>query len=329
MQQMISETLKENPEAGYNPPKVRRTKIVNEKGKKRVAHLAGIREQWYFHIIVEVMKPIIMKRLSNNSVGCIPGRGLHGGKKKLESLARKGFKYFFKCDVRHFYDSVRIDIVINELRKDIADERFLYLIEKIYRYQKKGILIGLYISPWLANYMLISADSALERTPGVHMIRYVDDIVAVSSNKKVLREASVKLMKALGKLRLKLKKNYQIARFDYIGKKRRTGRRIDFMGFYFYRDRTVIRKCILINATRTARKLHKAKSEGRRYYSRQVRSLVSLMGWFKFTDSYDCYLMHIKPYVNIGKLKKIISKLDKEASKNDRLETGNMCGDAA
>jgi retron-type reverse transcriptase len=135
---MIAETLKENPEAGYNPPKVRRTKIVNAKGKKRVAHLAGIREQWYFHIIVEVMKPIIMKRLSNNSVGCIPGRGLYGGKKKLESLVRKGFKYFFKCDVRHFYDSVRIDIVINELRKDIADERFLYLIEKIYRYQKKG-----------------------------------------------------------------------------------------------------------------------------------------------------------------------------------------------
>jgi len=53
------------------------------------------------------------------------------------------------------------------------------------------------------------------------------------------------------------------------------------------------------------------------------------MGWFKYTNSHDCYLLYIKPYVNIGKLKKIISKLDKEERRNDRMEKGNLCGTTA
>ena len=77
MQKLIAETVAENPAGGYNPPKTRKTKIVHEKGKKRTAHLADIHEQWYFHILVEVMQPIILRRLSKNAVGCVPGRGAH------------------------------------------------------------------------------------------------------------------------------------------------------------------------------------------------------------------------------------------------------------
>ena len=101
------------------------------------------------------------------------------------------------------------------------------------------------------------------------------------------------------------------------------------MGFEFWRDRTVIRKCILLAATRTAKKLWRAKQEGRGYYARQVRGLVSLMGWFQWTNSYDCYLAYIKPCVDIGKLKRIISKLDTEAKKNDGMEEGDLRGTAA
>ena len=329
MQKLIAETVAENPDGGYNPPKVRKTKIVHEKGKKRIAHLADIHEQWYFHILVEVMQPIILRRLSKNTVGCIPGRGAHMGKRKIEKLIRDGARYYIKGDVRHFYDNIRIDIMLRELRRDIADERFLYLIRKIYRYQPKGILIGLYISPWLANYILIPIDNLIERTDNIGFVRYVDDLVITSSNKKILHRLLTAVRIELGKLRLKLKHNYQVIRIDYETKRGRIGRPIDFMGFEFWRDRTVIRKCILLAATRTAKKLWRAKQEGRGYYARQVRGLVSLMGWFQWTGSYDCYLAYIKPCVDIGKLKRIISKLDKEAKKNDGMEEGDLCGTAA
>ena len=319
MRLMIKATVPEHPEEGYNPPKVREVKIVHEHEKKRIAHLADIHEQWYFHIIVEVLKPIVMRRIHPNVIGCIPGRGSHSGKRKIERWVKDGFRYVYKADVRKFYDNTQIGIVIRELRRDIADERFLYCIAKIYRYVKRGILIGLYISPWLANYILITVDEAIEKIAS-RFIRYVDDIVVVSTSKKALRVVHKGVMIALSHIRLKLKRTWQIFKFDYAKNEIRIGRQLDFMGFQFYRDRTIIRERIMLKATRAARRLKKAKDIGRRYYAKMVRGMVSRMGWFKYTKSYGCYLEHIKPYVNIGKLKKIVSKLDRKENTHERME---------
>lgn len=320
MRTMIAETTPEHPEKGYNPPKKRKSKIVKERGKKRVAHLADIHEQWYFHIIVCVLKPIVMRRLNDGVCGCIPGRGAHLGKDKIEDWISKGVRNIGKFDIRHFYDSTRILVVIKAFRRDIADNRFLYCIAKIYRYNPKGILIGLFISPWIANYLLCAVDEEIMLIPGVQMIRYVDDIV-VAGSKKALHEVKKVISIELGKIRLKLKSNYQIFKFDYTKKDgTRIGRPLDFMGFVFFREKTVMRKSILLSATRLARKLRREKEKGRRYYLKMVRGIISLMGWFKHTATYDCYRKHIKPCLNIGKLKKIVSKKDKEARENDRLD---------
>lgn len=56
---------------------------------------------------------------------------------------------------------------------------------------------------------------------------------------------------------------------------------------------------------------------------------MSRLGWFKYTDTYYVYLDKIKPYVKVKYIKKIISKLDKEANKNDkRLENRALCYEA-
>ena len=332
----------EHPELAYEPPKIRRTKIVNEYGKKRKAYLADIREQWYFHCIVEVLKPIILKHLDKGVCGCVPKRGPHSGKQMIERTIRDGKKVrnFIKCDVRHFYDNLHIDIILNEMRTYIADELFLYCIRKIYKYVNKGIMIGLYISPWLANFALMRLDHMISKNKDVAYWRYVDDIVVFCANKKTLRQLLVDIRKTLGKLRLRLKRNFQICRFDYETKKirhtksgrpyrLRIGRPLDFMGFAFYRDRTVIRKRIMIDAVRCAKKLKKAKDQGRRFYGKLTRAFMSRLGWFTATDSYNCYLKYIKPIIEVRKIKHIISKQDKEGNKHDRLEERNIIAAAA
>lgn len=330
----------EHPELAYSPPKVRKTKIVHETTKQRTAYLADIWEQWYFHIIVEVLKPIIMPRLEKGVCGCIPGRGMHFGKKIVEKAIRKGkyVRYFFKCDIRHFYANIRIKYVIQQMRTLIADELFLYCISVIYKYQKKGILIGLYISPWISNFLLMDLDKTLKDN-GLLAIRYVDDIVVFANSKKVLHEASVLIRQILGGLRLKLKHTFQVCKFDYITNKTkiikgkevniRIGRPLDFLGFLFFRDKTVLRKHILLNIVRTAKRIYKAKIQGKRIYNKLARSFVSRLGWFRHTDTYYIYLDKIKPYVKVRYIKKIISKLDKEANKNDkRLENRALCYEA-
>ena len=334
----------EHPELAYEPPKVRRTKIVHENKKKRTAHLADIREQWYFHIIVEVLKPLMVTRIERGICGCIPSRGTHYGKKMVEKSIKNGtMKYFFKADVRHFYDNVRIEDVINKLRDLIDDELFLYCVAKIYKYQKKGILIGLYISPWISNFLLMHIDYTIARIDGVTYIRYVDDFVIMCNNKKTLHKISVLLRYMLGKIHLKLKRNYQVCKFDYVTKKQRIvngdsipiriGRPIDFLGFVFFRDRIIIRKRIMLDAVRMAKKIKKVKQEKRLIWAKLARAMVSRIGWFTHSDTYNCYLKHIKPYVRIQDLKKIISKLDHRESKQRRilthdreLEERAMCG---
>lgn len=36
--------------------------------------------------------------------------------------------------------------------------------------------------------------------------------------------------------------------------------------------------------------------------------MISYMGYIKHTDTYGSYINHIRPYVNIGKLKKFVAK---------------------
>lgn len=343
MQEMIKNTKPpdvtvENPELAYEPPKVRKTKVVHEFGKKRIAYLADIREQWYFHIIVEVLKPIIMNRLEPGVCGCIPGRGMHSGMRCIKKHIAQGknIRYFAKMDVRHFYANIRIEHVIKQMRTLISDDWFLYCISKIYKYQKKNVLIGLYISPWLSNFMLMNMDYTIGKYRQFHYMRYVDDIVVFANSKKELRKLLVLIRKMLGSMRLKLKRTYQICKFDYetdktrivkgVEEKMHIGRPLDFMGFKFYRDKVVLRKHIMLDAVKSAKLIHKAKTSGRRIWNRLARSFVSRLGWFSCTDTYNCYLEYIKPFVRVKYIKRLISKLDKEELKNDRkLEKRNMC----
>ena len=76
----------------------------------------------------------------------------------------------------------------------------------------------------------------------------------------------------------------------------------------------------MIEATRTARKLKAAKEAGRGYFAKHVKAMLSYMGWFDCTNTYDCYLEYIKPLVNIGKLKKIVSKLDRRKNHYETVE---------
>lgn len=312
----------EHPELAYKPCK-RTPKIIFEHGKKRKIYMPEIREQWLHHIIVLILEPIITATAYRFSCGSFPKRGAHYGKKQLLKWIRSGdgIRNFAKIDIRHFYDNIRIEILMRELSIRIKDDWFLYIIRLCLQGFKKGIPLGFYISQWLANYILEPLDRFVTEKLGIKkFIRYMDDMVFYDNAKKSLRTAVVKIMMFIGRrFRLKLKHTFQVCRFYYEGK-RKIGRPLDFMGFLFYRNKTILRKSIMIEATRTARKLKVAKEAGRGYFAKHVKAMLSYMGWFDCTNTYDCYLEYIKPLVNIGKLKKIVSKLDRRKNHYETVE---------
>lgn len=331
MREMIRNTRPgevEHPELAYKPHK-RTPKVIKEHGKERRIYMPEIHEQWLHHIIVLILEPIIVATAYPYSCGSFPKRGAHYGKKKIKSWMSdiKGTKYYAKLDIRHFYENIRIDVLMRELSIRIKDSWFLYIIELCLKGFKKGIPLGFYISQWLANYILEPLDKFITKTFQKYE-RYMDDMVIFSGNKKKLHEVIVEIAKMLGRrFRLKLKNNYQVVRFIYERPGKKIGRPLDFMGFLFFRDRITIRKKIMLSATRMATYLAKRKEQGKKWYSRKVESMVSYVGWFTCTDTYQAYLDRIKPCVDIGKLKKIISRIRRKQN-HESMVTGIVCREA-
>lgn len=275
-------------------------------------------EQMIHHAVVQVMQPIFMRGMYEFSCGSIPGRGPHYGKKFIEKFIanrKADIKYVLKFDIKKFYPSIDTDILKQKLRRIIHDERMMFLLEQIIdsniaifedgHEESLGVPIGYYTSQWFANFYLQSLDHYIKQDlKAAGLVHYVDDYVIFGRNKKELRKMLEAIKVELAKLGLKVKENYQIFRFDYIDKKdgKRKGRPIDFMGFKFYRDKTTLRRSIMLKATRKAKKMSKKK----KLTWFDSCQLISYMGYFLHTDTYGVFQKYIKPYVNIKNCKQRI-----------------------
>lgn len=267
---------------------------------------------------VNVLKPIFMHGMYEHSYGSIPKRGAHKGKKTIEKWIRndsKNVKYCLKMDIHKYFESIPHDILIEKFSKIMHDEKFFDFICKLICVNEKGIPIGFYTSQWLANWYLQDLDHYIkEILCAKHYIRYMDDMVIFSSNKKALHKMKSKIEEYLGEnLGLELKHNWQIFRFDYVYQKKERGRFLDFMGFRFYRKRTALRRSIMLKASRKARAMH--KKEKPTIYD--IRQMLSYIGYIDCTDTYEMYKKRIKPYVNIQRCKRRISAYDKNKNRKE------------
>lgn len=328
-------------------------------------------EQVVHHAIIQVLAPTnkdikkdnTLKKILNRgayeySCGSVKGRGAHYGKRYIERCIRndtKNTKYVLKIDVRHFFESIPHDRLKAKLRKVIADEKTLRLLDLIIDAVPQGLPLGYYTSQWLANFYLQDLDHYIKQEiwqpekekkeqqyaarmkrkgkknytipkyacGAKYMVRYVDDIVAFAANKRELQIVLERIEKYCKEnLDLIIKENKQIFLFareqaqkvyDKAGNllkvnAKEHGRALDFMGFLFRRTRTTIRKAILYRITRKARKISK-KAQVNWY---DAASMVSRMGYFKHTNTYNVFVERIKPYVNIKTLKKKISNHGKK-----------------
>jgi len=298
-------------------------------------------EQVLHHCIVSQLQPIIMHGLYEFAYGSIPGKGIHAGKKVLAKWIRKydGKKFYVgQGDIKGFYDNIDLDILESKLAKLCRDKRFLHINHRVISIHEKitiengarrrrFIPKGFYTSGWYGHLTLKEFDHFVVQLPGVdHYMRYADDFVITGKNKKKIHAAMQAITEYLaGNLHLQIKHTWQVYRFEHPvkgvfdknGKQKTKGRFIDFMGFQFHYNRTTMRKRNLCASRRKAHRIGK-KTKVTWY---DAAGMISRMGLFKHTDTYNYYLKHIKPWVNIRKMKRTISNHSrKENKKHDRME---------
>lgn len=231
----------------------------------------------------------------------VKGRGVHYGQRYIKKILKdvKGSKYCLQLDIRHFYPSIDKDKLKEKFIRIIKDPKLLNLIFKIIDSAEDGLPIGNYTSQWFANFYLQDLDHFIKEKLHVkYYIRYMDDIVLFSSNKRKLRYIKEEIEKFLTNEGLELKDNWKLFLTD--------SRPLDFLGFRFYRDHITLRRR---NALRIKRRVKKIKRRFELYGHIRLQdasAMVSYFGWIKNSNSYHYYIKNIQKYITLKQCKEVI-----------------------
>lgn len=123
--------------------------------------------------------------------------------------------YSYKVDIKNYFNSINIDKILKELKQDIEEETYNLikdiLLNKSVTYkneifeEEKGIMAGVPISSFLANYYLKDLDKYFEKE-GIIYFRYADDILISAKSKKDLDKYIEIIKKELKKKDLEINK---------------------------------------------------------------------------------------------------------------------------
>jgi RNA-directed DNA polymerase len=118
--------------------------------------------------------------------GLWPIGGCKDALRRVDGLIKAGYKYTVDVDLKSYFDTIPHDLLIKELRKYVADNRAIGLVEKFLQAEivdgkdrwvpKTGAPQGAITSPLLSNLYLIDLDHVMAGQ-GSQMTRYADDLV--------------------------------------------------------------------------------------------------------------------------------------------------------
>lgn len=229
------------------------------------------------HAIMNILEPIWCSVFTADSFSCIKRRGITGAMRKVKLALRdvENTRYCLKIDVRKFYPSIDHEILKQIVRRKIKCKDTLDLLDQIID-SADGVPIGNYLSQYFANLYLTYFDHWIKEVVGVkYYFRYADDMVFLHRDKAFLHGLLVQINDYLSsQLNLVLKGNYQVFPVEARG--------IDYVGFVFRHNHTLLRKSIKKNLCRAAAKLNKRINISEKEY---VMGLGSWLGWVKYSNS--------------------------------------------
>lgn len=260
----------------YKTSKYKKFKIYEPK-ERIIYRLPYYPDRITHWAIMNVMEDIWVKIFIKHTYSCIQGRGIHKLAADLEKELRqdeKGTKYCLKLDIHKFFPSINHEDLKIVLRKKIKDKKLLTILDEIVE-STDGVPIGNYLSQFFANLYLAYLDHwLLEEVKVKHYFRYADDIVILSDNKEFLRKVLILIKIYLHHvLDLELKPNYQVFPVESRG--------IDFVGYIFYHDHTLLRNSI---KRRIFRVIYKYKA-GKITEEKLKATMCSYFGWLKHCNS--------------------------------------------
>lgn len=259
---------------------------VTDGPKRRVVQAPPVIERVGCHAIMNVVDRVCYKPMIATSAASIPDRGMHYLFHIVADDIRRdpeGTRYYYKCDVHKFYESVSHEVMKACIRRHIKDKVLLPMLDNFVDIMPHGIAIGLRSSQCFGNILLNDIDHHMKEQCHVrYYYRYCDDIVMLSGDKKQLWRWRDELVAQLASIGLELKPNECV---------RPVADGLDYLGFVNYGTHAYLRKRI---KQKFARHMAKVKSRKRR---------VALMGSFKGM-AIHCDANHLYQTITARRMKK-------------------------
>ncbi len=240
--------------------------------KEREICAAPFAERVLHHALMNVCSPYFERWMIFDSYASRKGKGQMRAVRRAKEFAGRN-RWFLKCDIRKFFDTVPHGLLLAKLERKIKDPFVLAWFERLLgSYEKspgRGLPIGNLTSQYFANFYL----DGMDRLASPY-VRYMDDFVFLGNDKDslfALRERVEAF--ANGELGLELKQRPFV---------NRTSAGMDFLGFRVFPERIAL--------SRVSARRYVSRVRGITQYCADERSaqmrLTSMTAFVMQADSY-------------------------------------------
>jgi len=266
--------------------------------KPRDIHKATVRDRLLHHAIYRKLYPFFDRTFISDSYSCRNEKGTHKALKRFLYFSRIVSRnntrtcWILKGDIKKFFASINQKVLKNILAKNIGDKDILQLLTKIINSFNSigkidvGLPLGNLTSQLLVNIYMNEFDQFVRHQLKIkYYIRYADDFVIFSENKKYLESMVLTIHKFLEEeLRLELHPDKIFIKTLSSG--------MDFLGYVNFFDYRILR-------TKTKNRIFKKMTKKKEDLK---NNLITVESFNQSLQSYLGVLKHCQGYKIVRKL---------------------------
>ncbi len=184
----------------FYSPSPMQTFILRDPKTRKISK-ADFRDRVIHHALVNILELIFEKSFIFDSYANRKGKGTLFAIQRFDKFIKEVSKnntapcFILKADIKHYFEEINHEILLQLIKRKISDEKVIWLIEKIVepntngrkRDYEKGLPLGNLTSQFFANVYLNYFDNFVKRRLGTkYYIRYVDDFIILHNSIKRL-----------------------------------------------------------------------------------------------------------------------------------------------